>query len=272
MTTTSPNGGPANSEQQARLTAAAEETLNRYLATVRRQVLDDLSYRSGGHEDRRFDTNDVRSAITRLEVAERRLSEYSSREVQQARQQRVSRFVRISASVASVAVGAVAAGLTSFVQRYAAAQVLVLSTVLTLFASVAVALLLKQSLRHESRAELRQDREILASAELVTAFARVERLIRELAEQIRPSQSRRTSLLRTLPLLEEAGVWDELDLSMFRQLLRLRNSLVHEDILALTPDEVSLGLSVARRLEDKLALRAQQESERYPRQQRLPFD
>jgi hypothetical protein len=75
---------------------------------------------------------------------------------------------------------------------------------------------------------------------------------RQTVKGILGPEAETASLARVLSALEILEVWTPEDSQVFRRLLFLRNSLVHEDSRVLSADDIGFGLSQASRLSDLL--------------------
>lgn len=95
---------------------------------------------------------------------------------------------------------------------------------------------------------LRKRNSSYASQEFLRGISSLERSARQAVTQVLGDDPDSLSLSRVLSALETLDIWTPDDSQIFRRLLLLRNSLVHEESSALPPDSISYGVSQTNRL------------------------
>lgn len=232
------------------LTPAASEALDINADLFRRQVLQELS-RTHKRSGYRVRVSDVQQAADKI-VAEG---------------PRYPRVVRLLARLAFIL-----AGLTLVVQVLIQNSETHKSWIFSLAAALAgistgIALVL---LIQDSRIRRREG--TASSMEFVREVQSLEWSARRLAKQALGRAAENASLARILSAMEVLEVWTPDDSQIFRKLLSLRNSLVHEDSRVLSREDITFGLTEASRLSDLLrrgAKAMEGSGERHAREPRL---
>jgi pimeloyl-ACP methyl ester carboxylesterase len=208
------------------LTPAASEALELNADLFKRQVLHELSrrYKNPGYRVR---VSDVQGAVAQVAAAG-------------------PRNLKVVPLVAKVAVSLSMATLVIQViiqsKLNSRAWGIGVAAVLVGVSTGATVVMLFQEARRR-----RLDRAV-ASGGFLREIQALEWAARRIAEQAIGDSAKTSSLLRILSALEVLAVWTPEESQTFRELLSIRNAIVHEDARGLSPAEINFGLSQTARL------------------------
>ena len=227
---------------ESEMTGAARETLDRYVRDVRIRVVRE-AFRGGLQVRGRVDSTEINDAIRRIQAADR-LAPRATSEL-------VTGFLRplTLRLVGSAIGGMLLLTLIAIAIREAWSQVLVGGIVGILVAVVGLVTALFAFELGRTRRWRSEHSSIIASREFVRRLATVEDSSLDLAAKLVGAKDGRSiGLRRAHEVLRDRGVWSAYDVDTFRQLLRLRNAVVHEDSLALSDDDLVFAMSQLSRL------------------------
>jgi uncharacterized protein YoaH (UPF0181 family) len=209
------------------LTPAASEALDLNADLFKRQVLHELS-RTHSRRGYRVRVSDVQLAADQVV----------------AKGPRSAKVVRLLTRLALIL-----AGIALFVQTLISltgvgqSWVVSAAALLTGISTGTATVLVVQEFRGRRK-------ETTASRGFLWEIQALEWSARQAVKQVLGREAENASLARVLSALEILEVWTPEDSQVFRRLLFLRNSLVHEDSRILSSDDIGFGLSQASRLSD----------------------
>lgn len=225
------------------MTGAAREILDRHVRDLRIRVVRE-AFRAGSQVHGRVDATEVNEAISRIQATDRL--------VPQATSDLFSEIVRpmVLRLAGSLIGGALVFGVLAVVIREASWSLVlagaIAGTLLTISGFMAAFFVFELGRTRRWRSE---HGAIIASREFVRRLATVEDSSLNIAAHLAGAQDGRSiGLRRAHEVLKENGVWSAHDVDTFRQLLRLRNEVVHEDSLSLSDEDLMFAMAELSRL------------------------
>jgi hypothetical protein len=214
------------------LTDAADSILENYLTVTRNRVLQELArIRTQDAREGRVRAEDVSEAIRRLAIADARLHYLG-----------VFRQV-LGSSTAILLV------LTAFLSFLAAFTDLKQNAWLPVAIGIGVTSAMLVELVTQ-RFRTRRVKRVTSATLFLQRFARLEIDARNYVSREVGISAAQGSLGLVFSTLEDNGVWSGEDINNFRLLLRLRNSIVHEQKLRLSQQALVTALTQIERLRD----------------------
>jgi hypothetical protein len=219
----------AESFSKPELTPAASEKLDQSIEYVRLQILREISrkYRDSGHRAR---ASDVDSAVSRISVFDS-----------------ASRFGPYT-TILAIALGSFTL-LVQVLSQIVRPNELSLNSGVSLLVGITsgttVVLVIQESRRRKRMASG-------SLQELLHAFILLEDSMRKHARELIGPAADNASLGRVISALELLQLWTPEDSHVFRRLLGIRNTIVHEDSQAISADKVASAFSKIARLSSLL--------------------
>jgi hypothetical protein len=229
----------AESFPEPELTPAASEKLDQNMATVRLQILREIS-RQYGASDHRARASDVDSAVSRIGFFG------SASRI-------VSRTTVLAIALASVSL--LAQVLSQIIKPGKPWLVTGVALLVGITSGTTLVVIIQETRRRKRIASV-------SGQEFIHAFNRLEDSMRNHArELIGPADS--TSLGRVISAMELLQLWTPEDSQIFRRLLSTRNSIVHEDGRVMSAETIASAFSKVARLSSLLDI-SEGSSSRHP--------
>ncbi len=241
------------------MTAAAEELLELHVNDARARVLREAQrIHAPVSYDSRIDAAEVQAALSRIQAADRSSPQLSLKMLPDlARTSSGPMYVFLLGMILTAvsAIAALSLTVATLVadphdSKVSDSLTNLVIGILAGIVAMLVSCLVCEVLRYY-RSRLRRESSA-ASREFVRQLAVIEGRATRIAAQLSETGRTVLPLRAALNALEHAGVWRPEDVEIFRRLLSLRNSVVHEESLTLGEYDLAYALAESARLEDLL--------------------